>query len=58
MYEYSALVVSARPEQTLVVDVSFKYRNDKLIRVAVMVAVRLDLNLEVIMDTRSCYRAL
>ena len=50
MWEHSALVVSVRPEQTLVVDVSFKYCYETLIRVAMMVTMKLDLNLEVIMD--------
>ena len=48
-------MVSVRPGQTLVVDVSFKYRYDTLIEVAMMVTVRLDLNPEVIMDTGLCY---
>ena len=51
-------MVSVRPGQTLVVDVSFKYRYDTLTGVAMMVIVRLDLNPEVIIDTGSCYLTL
>ena len=58
MCEHSAHVVSARPGQSLVIDVSFKYRYDTLTGVAMMVTVRFNLNPEVIMDTGSCYRAL
>ena len=37
------------------VDVSFKDRYDTLTEATMMVTVRLDLNLEVIMDTGLCY---
>ena len=43
--------MSVRPGQTLLVDVSFKHRYDALAEVTMMVTVRLDLNLEVYMDS-------
>ena len=55
MWEHSALVVSVRLGQVLVVDVSFKDRYDTLTEATMMVTVRLDLNPEVIMDTGLCY---
>ena len=55
MWEHSTLVVSVRLGQVLVVDVSFKDRYDTLTEATMMVTVRLDLNLEVIMDTGLCF---
>ena len=49
-WEHSTLLLSVQARQTLVVDVSFKYRYDKLTRVAMMVIVRLSPNPEVVMD--------
>ena len=47
--EHSALVVSVRPGQTFVVDVSSKYHYDTLTRVAMMITMRLNINPELMM---------
>ena len=49
LWEHFVVVVSIRPGQTLIVDVSFKYRYDTLNRVAKKVKVTLYQNIEEIM---------